>query len=429
MQNRKTYIILGVAAILLLLFFAFFYNKEKKYNWTEDYKEDKKPYGTHVIFELLKDQCPDSLFHVIDQPLNEYFPGTDSVDYPYNANYILIGEGMYWDSLEIQSILDFAAMGNNVFISSKDIPFLLKTSVFYEVCSDFYWYNYPVHYDSIANMSVKNIVHPDTFQFKYKSHNEIREYRWHYIESDYFCDSLFSPVVLGTMNDSLINFFRKSYGDGQFYFHTSPISFSNIQLLDSSLVSYTSQVLSHLSDGAIYWDKSSRLPLGIARSLDRNNRDGSIDRQLNSEGPLSYILSQQALRWAWYTLLAMVVLFLLFRSKRKQRMIPVLPKNKNTSLEFINTIGQLYFRKGNHKQLCLQKMNLFLAFIRENYLLNTKDLDDNFMKQLSIKSDIPKEIIDQIFLFYKNIKNADFASEKTLVSFHTELEKFYQNCK
>ena len=434
MQNKNILWVLGGVVILLSILFFVFRDGQTRYNWRENYKEEKNPYGTHVIYELLKTYDPQYDFYEVSNGIIEDLPNLDSVELSAVTNYVFVGEGMFLDSIEINRILTFVAGGNNAFISSKDIPYQIKPIVFEELCSDYWFYNYPNVSDSLVNL---DFTHPSfvdpsgTYVFKYISHNEVRDYRWHYVESEYFCDEYYSPVALGHMNDTLVNYFKIGYGKGNFYFHTNPIAFSNIQLLNESSLDYASHVFSHLPPGDIYWDRSSRLPLGIARSLDRKNRDGSMDRgrSLNSVGPLSYILSQPPLAWAWYTAIATAALFLIFRSRRKQKVIPVLPENKNSSLEFINTIGRIYYQQGNHRKICLKKMTLFLAFIRDRYHLSTKDKDNDLFERLTAKSEIPRSVIDQIFLYHKNIESSSFVSEQTLVDFHVEMDKFYKHCK
>ena len=137
---------------------------------------------------------------------------------------------------------------------------------------------------------------------------------------------------------------------------------------------YVERVLSHIDKGPILWD----ITLESSESPGRNRGF--------SNSPLKYILSQPPLAWGWYILLGMAVLYLIFRAKRRQRVIPVLEKNENTSLEFINTIGRLYFIQNNHRQLALEKMKLFLGFIREHYHLPTREINDAFKKQLIVKA-------------------------------------------
>ncbi len=432
MQNKTILWVLGVVVVLLSIFFFVFRDGQTRYSWRENYKEEKNPYGTYVIYNLLKTYDSQYDFHEISNGIFEDLPDLDSVELSTTSNYLFIGEGMFLDTVEMDRMLRFVAAGNNAFISSKDIPFNLKPILFEEMCSDYWFYRYPNISDSLVSLSFSHPSLTDTnsaYDFKYVSHNQVRNYRWHYVESEYFCDEYYSPVALGYLNDTLINYYKVKYGEGDFYFHTNPIAFSNLQLLKTQAVDYASLVFSHLPPGDIYWDQVSRLPLGIARSLDRNNRDGSMDRNLNSQGPLSYILSQPPLAWAWYTALSTAILFLIFRSRRKQRIIPVLKENKNSSLEFINTIGRIYYQQGNHRKICLKKMTLFLSFIRDRYYLSTNEMDTNFVARLAAKSDIPISVINQIFLYHKNIDSSDFVSEKTLIEFHLELDKFYKNCK
>ncbi len=98
-------------------------------------------------------------------------------------------------------------------------------------------------------------------------------------------------------------------------------------------------------------------------------------------------------------------------------------------MEFISTIGSLYFMRNDHKKLAQQKMKLFLAYVRERYHLPTSQLDEEFVQKLTAHSEIPVTIINQILLFNKNIKSSTHVSEKTLIDFHVEMDKFYKNCK
>jgi hypothetical protein len=199
-------------------------------------------------------------------------------------------------------------------------------------------------------------------------------------------------------------------------------------LLKKSGIDYANKIFSHLDNGLIYWDQVSRVDEEVSR---RRNQMASYSQNssLDHEGPLSYILKQPALAWAWYLALSVGLFYLLFRSKRTQRIIPVMDVNSNTSLEFISTIGRLYFLQNDHKKLCLQKMKLFLSYARERYNIPTKQTDENFVKVLSLRSEVPEKVIAKIVLMHQNISNSGFVSEKTMVDFHQEMEKFYRNRK
>lgn len=133
--------------------------------------------------------------------------------------------------------------------------------------------------------------------------------------------------------------------------------------------------------------------------------------------------------FAWYLLLLLGILYLLLRSRRRQRIVPVLEPNTNTSLEFVSTIGRLYFLQNDHKQLCLQKMRLFHQFIRERYGLQSRDTDEVFLAKLAAKSEVPREIINKLFLIHNNIQSSNIVTEYTLAQLHGLIEEFHRICK
>ncbi|MBK9014266.1 MAG: hypothetical protein IPM82_09290 [Saprospiraceae bacterium] len=187
-------------------------------------------------------------------------------------------------------------------------------------------------------------------------------YEWTFLPEEYLCEEQTTFASLGLINGENTNFMSAAYGKGEFLLHTTPLAFTNLHLVEKRGLEYASKAFSHLSAGPIYWDERAYDPFN-------DMAGGNSDK----ESPLKYILSQPALAWAWYILLGMAVFYLIFRAKRRQRVIPVLEKNANTSLEFIGTIGRLFFIQNNHRQLATQKMRLFLIFVRERYHLPAKN--------------------------------------------------------
>ena len=65
--------------------------------------------------------------------------------------------------------------------------------------------------------------------------------------------------------------------------------------------------------------------------------------------------------------------------RRKQRYIPVVAKPKNDSLDFVKTIGRLYYDKGDHKNLSRKMGAFFLEHVRSRYKLPTGTLNEEFI--------------------------------------------------
>lgn len=396
-----------------------------RHNWEEHYRNNSNdPYGTAITFKLLKDYLTEDKLEEIKDSLHLKLQDEETT-----GSYFYLGPDLWMDSLRRKSLLNFVARGNDAFIFTPTIAYEFLDSISHKNCVDLTYERDSIYYDDylveyyVNNTTVSlNLTHPNfsenhsyPYNFRYRAKDE--KYNWDYLPPDLFCEYQYEFATLGTINDTLVNFAKTKYGDGNIYLHTTPLAFTNFHIIKKDGREYSERVFSHIKKGPILWDATKR-------SFEYPSRNRGF-----SKSPLQYILSQPSLAWGWYILLGMAVLYLIFRAKRRQRVIPVLEKNENTSLEFINTIGRLYFVQNNHRQLALEKMKLFLSFIRERYNIPTKELNDVFKKQLSIKSEIPIKVVDKIFLIHKNISQSKFASENTLIAFHKEMEKFYLNCK
>ncbi len=398
-----------------------------KHDWREHYRsETVSPYGTSIIYGLLEGYFSDEKIKNINDSLH-----VNLQDKKITGTYFYLGPYLWMDSLRISSLLGFVRRGNDAFIIAPTVSLELLDSISFEYCIDLTYQRDSMYYEEYVDeyyfedtLALLNFAHPKIkdnkgYEYNFRVRTKDYLYGWDYLPPDLFCEYQEEFASLGNINDTLINFAKAKYGDGHFYLHTTPLAFSNFHIIKKSGREYTEKVLSHLEKSPILWDATKR-----SFEFPSHNRGRGF-----SESPLKYILAQPSLAWAWYILLGMAVLYLIFRAKRRQRIIPVLEKNENTSLEFINTIGRLYFIQNNHRQLALDKMKLFLGFVREHYHMPTKEINDVFKKQLSLKSEIPMEIIEKIFTIHGNIERSKFASENTLVVFHQEMEQFYLHCK
>jgi len=148
---------------------------------------------------------------------------------------------------------------------------------------------------------------------------------------------------------------------------------------------------------------------------------------------MEYIFSQPALKLAWLVLLSMAVLYAMFGAKRRQQHIPIIESNRNTSLEFVNTIGLLYFQQQNHKVIFEKIMQLFRSHLRRRYglILKDEDLKDEEKISLTVKrTDINEIIIKNIFNNYLDLKSrlkySDMEmSAETLNKFYRLVNDFY----
>jgi len=141
---------------------------------------------------------------------------------------------------------------------------------------------------------------------------------------------------------------------------------------------------------------------------------------------LSALMAQRSLRAALLLLLILLALFILQEMRRKQRIIPVIAKPRNDSLEFVKTIGRLYYEKKDNKNLVRKMTAYFLDHIRNRYKLSTVKLDEEFIKALKRKTAQPDENIRKIVSFINDIEKTEIINDQELAAFHKELEEFYK---
>ncbi len=443
MKNDNRPVIFGVGAvtILLLSYFIMTYNPER-YDWSETYETEnteekvKKPYDISIIHQMLNTYFPEKEMKTIEESLVNTLPLEEGT----HANYVFIGKRPYYDSVKLDRILDFAGIGNSVFISSRSLPKGLMTKIKEVHCGqDVEEQNYD--FDEVGNLFDErlsgggyqkfadtstwvNYSHNDLYidkpiSYKYKHRYGKQLYYWDYFDEDAFCNGMLDYAELSFLEPHRVNFIKVPYLRGFVYLHTTPLMFTDVQMVREEAYASAGKVFSHLPEGDIYWDNVSRVQAG----------EGNFPGRNSDWTPYQYMLSQPALKWAWYTLLAMFGFYLLFRAKRKQRVIPVLEKNTNTSLEFIKTVGRLYFLQNDHRKLAGQKMKLFLAYVRDHYSIPTQNIDSDMKQRLANKSEIPLKLIEEIFSRYQRIQRAPDVSTTHLVNFHFAVEDFYKKSK
>jgi len=448
-MKRKENIIIAIviAAVLVLIVWFVIYlrnHTKKEFSWYESYIErSDQPYGTEVISELLEGYFEGYNFEVARNNIADYLSAPDSK----HQIYVFIGHKPFLDDSTFLLLKDFVRKGNDAFFALKDIPERLSGEIFREnaiphMDSVFYltefgdtvWYEQEgVGFDTTSfsyftadkmrmNFVSDQFKADSSFGFTFMVEDKTHLYNWYYFVPEY-AETLSTYDSLGTLySGNFLNYIRIPYGKGNFYIHSNPIVFTNFFQIKKENIEYTSKIFSYLEPGDIIWDEASKT---YDPGYDGFNNDFNNEQ----EGPLKYILSQRSLRWGWYVMITGILLFLLFRTKRLQQPIPVMETNENKSLEFIQTIGRMYYMSRNHKLIAQQKMKLFLHFINQRYGLSTKDLNDTFYDKLHLKSEISADNLKSIFSHYRFIEDTPDASADDLILFHQLLDSFNKNCK
>ena len=181
----------------------------------------------------------------------------------------------------------------------------------------------------------------------------------------------------------MANFIKMRHGRGHLYLHSEPLIVTNFYLLKPESKNYVQDVFSYLSERETVWFSGANKNVAESRS------------------PLRFILANPPLRYAWWLLLAGLVLFIIFNAKRKQRIVPIVEPLKNKSVEFVKSIGNLYLQEGDFHDMMAKKAQYFLNRVRMDLLIDTKNLDEKFIHLLHLKTGKSIEKINEATVLIK----------------------------
>lgn len=414
-MNKYIPYIIGIllAGALVVLFFTGVNKKQRRLNENITLKrQDKIPYGTYAAYEDLRYIFPKATIST-----NKYEPGYwDSIStYKSDQALIIVCPSLRADNYEMQKMIRFAEKGNDVFISTRYIS--AAADKILQCNSSAYDLTYVTVDRLLDSMKIKlegpPFEKPLVYSYPGKTFNT------------YFTeiDSL-TTEVLGKDEYGRTNFIHLRAGKGNFYVHTEPLAFSNYFVLHKDNKEYYEKALSVINPDVthVVWDEYY---LNKKEQFDRpadDNKKGWFGTLMN----LKNDNDQRSFGVAFWLLILLLLLYVLLGMRRKQRPIPVIAKPRNDSLDFVKTIGRLYYDRGDHKNLCKKMAAYFLEHVRNKYKLPTGTLDDNFINQLKFKTAAPESELRGIVSFIKYLDDEPVISSSSLTDFHRQLESFYK---
>lgn len=466
-SSNKIAIVIGIIVLISALTLYFLFNSKEEINWAERYlPREKMPYDTYVIEQLLRNNSQGKPFEVVEDSTHLHLSKEAN-----NELLVFIGRTFFYDEKDLKAIREFVAGGNTFFLSAEGLDRNLFDTLFYydhlndlslqksDSIYDEYIYTHDEEYrDEINNYTIHQhpVYYSDILLGDFASSGiemnlegtDISTSLYYIYEFDTIPNSwsYFNPEWIENYSQSAIkpkgslraagtilpwnnyyNYIEISHGKGKILFHLHPKVFSNYFLKQEGAFDYTSSIFKDLSPSKIIWAEENR-KYDYLKNLDKEDYRSSPD-----ESFMEFILSEPSLRYAWYTLLFAVFLYLLFGAKRKQRTIPVLEKKNNTSIEYAEVIAELFLEEDDHSKLVRMKKELFRSFLRDRYGVKTpnnyKELDEPFLQHLRLKSGIEIQEIKALFENWFHIEAVGIVYTSDMLEFNKKLESFYQNSK
>ncbi len=331
-----------------------------------------------------------------------------------NSMVFFIGNNAYHDTATVVFLKKYLNNGNSIFIASSNIPGNLIHNL-WDKDSLLMQRSY---YDSVVQ--TKFVKTPSkTYNFHYQFGKFKQQVPWTYIipkEKDYVYQT--APFKeLSHLDSARCNFIRLRYGKGAVYYFSTPILLTNYYLDSKQGYDFATQLFAETGNPeTIYWDSFSHFYYFDNYSQKAKN-------------PIEFIIENKELRWAWYVAIVGLVLFIIFRLKRRQAPIPYIKPINNTSIEYAKAVGILYYKNASHKDLAENMMKLFSHFIKNRYSITIKDKNSPEIKILSVQSGIKASAIDEIYQQHFKIKFNPESEASETISLHNALDNFYKNCK
>ncbi len=403
----KKYSVYIVAALVVLFLGGLIVASSKKQKRRMDERitlrqADKIPYGTAAAKTLLPVLFPQaSVYYNKDYP--SYWDSIDT-DTP-NQAVILMADYFNADQDELAHLLSFAREGNYVFIVAKSFS--------YDAIEFFHFSYNESSLDQLLNATDDSLR--IRLEKPFFASDQLFVYPGKKYESSFYALDTLRTKVLGRTQEGRPNFVQFHAGKGRVFVHAAPLAFSNYFILHKNNLEY-------------YRNALSVIPPSVKKVL-WNEYYLVKPRSDREDGPnwLGVLLKQPSFKWGLLTGMALLVLFVLLGMRRRQRMIPAYPKPKNDSLDFVKTLGRLYYDKKDHKNLARKMGAYFLEHVRIRYKLSTQVLDDAFVQSLHWKTNYPAEDLGQIVDFINSLNELPAITEGQLSGFHKQVELFYQN--
>lgn len=373
--------LLIIFVLLFITYVATDFLAPKPIDWTVTFRgNDKNPFGGYILNERSQDIFGEK-FEASNLTISE-------ISFP--KNLLVLADAAEIAGVDYRSLLAKLDSGTNVFIAANYFSQLLIDSLGIDLSFSFHPLN-----QTIFEAATSDVYLGDTTSYEFPFS----------IVSNYF---LLGNDTTWEKHASLENhpvLISKAIGSGKLILSSTPYIFTNFGLLYDKNYAAAAEMLSLLPEEPTHLTLYYQLGKGEATT------------------PFRYFLSQAPLRWSLYLVLFVVVIFLVITSRRVQRPIPVVTPPENTTVNYVKTLGALFYREGNHKKAAQRLVNYFLRDLKEKYYLSI-DYSEKFYKNLSHKVGVDVGHVVQTFDLILKIRDVPYVDEKTLIELSKKIEKF-----
>ncbi|WP_190808304.1 DUF4350 domain-containing protein [Flagellimonas sp. S3867] len=403
-MDKRSKIVVAIFSLVVLGIIITEIVRPKPINWRPSYTAvDKIPFGCYVLYSELSEMFGNSEITTVEESV---YDALVKNDFSISSNYIFINEYINLDEQETNQILDYVATGNTVFMAATGFGWQLTDTLNIAIESE-----YGVKEGSSVLSLTNKKIGKERFELTRGNFNS------HFTSVDSTNTTILGHITYTIDNFvddkpaqkvTKPNFIKTKFGDGYFILNTTPVSYSNFYMLKGNQ-DYVSYTFSYLEDkDLLYWDNYKKAGRVVINS------------------PMRFVLNQKALKWVYYLTMVGLLIFVLFKAKREQRIIPVIEPLKNSSVEFAQAVGSLYHQNKDFTDLIHKKLNYFLAHIRNRYHVDTSQLNEKTIQMLATKAGKGIKETKELMEYIVHLKNKKSHTEGESIELTKKINAFKQ---
>lgn len=372
-------------------------NKQKT-NWqlTLD-RKSKSPYGTYIAFSHLQDIFPEAQISTTKQlskTLNEIINQTGI--FPATNNLIIVVVTDFNVSTEtFDKIQSYLAMGNQMIICAQQFS------------EDVLTYANIEHSGNVATSFNMQAQQLQPFHVRFNGQWQTYQFTGANFGGTFQIDNqdLANANIIAYTNDVK---------------QILAIQTGNLVLVSTPLLATNHFLLQHQNKSA--WEKL--LSFFSIHTSHVIWQSGYVHETENSQNSWAGLMKIPPLQYSFILIIILLLFYTLFESKRKQRIIPLSEIKSNDSLEFVETVGQLYFDKKDHKNLAEKMIQYYLEHLRTTYKVKTNDLHDELALQIAHKTNHTAADMKSFFAYIRYIRNQESITTEDILYLYQQLKKY-----
>ncbi len=368
-------------------------------DWSRNYLgKSKSAFGCYAIYTLLDEgitssvQRNDQTLYLLNDRIK---PG---------ASVLLVNDAFNFNKNDILSIKRLLNGGHDIFLAASHFDGPLADSLHIETQNSGFGYLLNFNIDSlISRPGIKVSMTASNLKKKSYAYPRLLDAS----SFSRFDSTRFKVMATYGKNESCL--IKTKMGNGTLYFMSIPDVFGNYFIAGHENRSFVYNVLSVLNKEYIVWDEHYKT---------MNPATDSI---------FKFIFDSDSLYYAYLLMLAALILYMIFGSRRSQRAIPVKEEVTNTTLEFVDVISHVYYNSKTHRHIAAEKIKYFYESLRYRFGVDTASPPENISEEISTLSGVTPSRVKQMLVYCNKLAAAESVSDHELAELNRQIYIFNKN--